>query len=227
MPADEKSLGNMTIGSATAAAKKWSWSVFGKGDMNSDETSRDPPGDLKEPIGRGHPHPPLGAPLPRPDKYALKRNSGTLPKRKPVGAPPPLPEKSSTVENRPVPPPPLPRRKSITSGSRPVAPPPLPRRKPVTHHLGTDSAADDLLVVRAPHDSAPDSPATGELEMDEASTGPSILESEASSKADSSSEADRKWVEGDGQDVETLPLPPADHTSSSTRQSSEALLLQI
>lgn len=224
MPSDEKSLGNMTIGSATAAAKKWSWSVFGKGDMNSDETSRTPPGDLKEPIGRGHPHPPPGAPLPRPDKYALKRNSGTLPKRKPVGVPPPLPEKSSTAENRPVPPSPLTRRKSITSGSRPVAPPPLPRRKPIPHYLDTDSAADDLLVVRAPHDSAPDSPATGELELDEASTEPSILESEASSKA-GSSESDRKWVEGDGHDVETL--SSVDHTSSSTPQSSEALLLQI
>jgi hypothetical protein len=220
MNSDEKSIGNMTIGSATAAAKKWSWSVFGKGDMTSDEPSRTPTGALNEPIGRGHPHPPPGAPLPRPDKYALKRNSGTLPKRKPVGVPSPLPEKSSTNETRPVPPAPPPRKKSSTKGPRPVPPPPLPRRKPIPQHIRTDDPTGDLLVVQAPYDSAPDSPATGELELDEASTGPSILESETSSKADIS-EVDPKWDEEDGQDVESL--PPVDHTLSSTPERSEAL----
>jgi hypothetical protein len=220
MNSDEKSNGNMTIGSATAAAKKWSWSVFGKGDMTSDEPSRTPTRALNEPIGRGHPHPPPGAPLPRPDKYALKRNSGTLPKRKPVAVPSPLPEKSSTNETRPVPPPPLPRRKSSTDGSRPVPPPPVPRRKPIAQHFRTDDPVDDLLVVQAPHDSAPDSPTTGELELDEASTRPSILESETSSKADTS-EVDQKWDDEDGQDVESL--PPVDHTLSSTPESGEAL----
>jgi hypothetical protein len=212
---DEKSLGNKTLGSATAAAKKWSWSVFGKGDMTSDEPSRTPTGALNEPIGRGHPHPPPGAPLPRPDKYALKRNSGTLPKRKAVGVPSPLPEKSNTNETRPVPPPPLPRRKSSTNGARPVPPPPVPRRKPIPQHLRTDDPAGDLLVVQAPYDSAPDSPATGELELDEASTGPSILKSETSSKADTS-EVEQKWDDEDGQD-------PVDHSLSSTPESSKVL----
>lgn len=204
MQSDEKPLGNMTIGSATAAAKKWSWSVFGKGELNSEETTQTPKAPLNEPIGRGHPHPPPGAPLPRPDKYALKRGSGTLPKRKPVGAPSVLPEKPSTNETRPVPPPPLPRRKSNTNGPRPVPPPPLPRRKPIPEQIHTDNTTDDLLVVQAPHDSAPDSPAAGELGSDETSTAPSILESETSSKDDTSG-ADLKWDDEDGQDVESLP----------------------
>jgi hypothetical protein len=199
MQSDEKSIGNMTIGSATAAAKKWSWSVFGKNDLNTDETSRTPTGALNEPIGRGHPHPPPGAPLPRPDKYALKRNSGTLPKRKPVGVPPSLPEKSTTSDTRPFP------------------PLPLPRRKPIPQPLHIESTPDDVLVVQAPHDSAPDSPATGELELEEASTGPSARESETS-KTDTSG-ADLKW--DDEEDVESL--PPVDHTLSSTPESDEAL----
>ncbi|KAJ5152946.1 uncharacterized protein N7482_009424 [Penicillium canariense] len=196
---DEKSIGNMTIGSATAAAKKWSWSVFGKGELNLTEASRTPVGTPDEPIGRGHPHPPPGAPLPRPDKYALKRNSGTLPKRKPVGAPV-LPEQSNASDHRPVP------------------PPPLPRRKPIPHHLGTDSANDKLLVVQAPQDSAPSSPATGELELNETPTGSIFLESDTSSKTDATG-TDQKWDEEDGRDAGSL--PSVDHPLSSTPENSQ------
>lgn len=148
---DEKS-GNTNLAAATAAAKKWGWSVFGKGDQNSTtpETNRSPVGTPEQPIGRGHPHLPPGAPLPRPDRYALKRNpnAGTLPKRKPV-APPTSSEHPSTTSSRSVP------------------PPPLPLRKPTIPGASFDSNHDHVLVVEAPHDSNPNSPVVGELDLGE------------------------------------------------------------
>ncbi|KAG0154419.1 hypothetical protein PDIDSM_1801 [Penicillium digitatum] len=158
-PSDDRSSGSMTLGQATAAAKKWSWSVFGKGDTNhSQESSRAPPGTLNQPIGRGHPHPPLGTPLPRPDKYALKRNSGTLPKRKPVAA--------HTVPEHP------------KTGDQQAPLSQLPRRKPMALEVRNHQGTDELLVVEAPHESEPNSPAPGDLELDSSLIAPNLVESE-------------------------------------------------
>ncbi|KAF4252903.1 hypothetical protein KXV68_007863 [Aspergillus fumigatus] len=133
---EEKPKLSISLGTATAAAKKWSWSVFGKGDSNSQEISR-PAGTPDEPIGRGHPLPPPGTPLPRPDKFGIKSNP--IPRRKPV--PPPLPGRSKGDAKRPVP------------------KPPLPKRKPPARPEGDESSPDELLVVEAPYDSTPNSPA--------------------------------------------------------------------
>lgn len=199
---DDKASGNMTIGSATAAAKKWGMSVFGKGDAPHDQdpsrAHRDTP---DQPIGRGHPHPPPGAPLPRPDKYALKRNPGNLPKRKPLMVAPPYSEWSKTADHRPVP------------------PPPLPRRKPIPPHLRTDNA-DEVLVVEAPLDSGPDSPAVGDVDSEDGLREAILLESETSSKADLT-ETNQKWDTEDIQDTQSL--RSIDQTMASTPDSNEAL----
>lgn len=110
--------------------------MFGKGGSNSQEISR-PAGTPDEPIGRGHPLPPPGTPLPRPDKFGIKSNP--IPRRKPV--PPPLPGRSKGDAKRPVP------------------KPPLPKRKPPARPEGDESSPDELLVVEAPYDSTPNSPA--------------------------------------------------------------------
>jgi hypothetical protein len=199
---DDKVSGNMTIGSATAAAKKWGMSMFGKGETPHDQDlSRTTAGAPDQPIGRGHPHPPPGAPLPRPDKYALKRNSGTLPKRKPLVAAPPYSGWSSTGDHRPVP------------------PPPLPPRKPIPPHLRTDSA-DEVLVVEAPLDSGPNSPAVGDVDSEDGPTEAILLESEASSKADLT-ETNHKWMAEDTPD--TRSLRSVNQTMASTPDSNEAL----
>lgn len=160
---EDKPTGNLTIGSATAAAKKWSWSVFGKGEMNENrDTSQQQPNAVNEPIGRGHPHPPPGAPLPRPDKYALKRNSGTLPKRKPVGIPSPI-QRPMVNDKPPV--------RSVT------------RRKPIPSTMrNVSSGAEELLVVEAPTDSTPNSPADagGDMETEEVVTEPILLDHDSS-----------------------------------------------
>ncbi|EPS26677.1 hypothetical protein PDE_01615 [Penicillium oxalicum 114-2] len=217
---EEKTIGNTAINNAAAAAKKWGWSVFGKGESNNDETSRSSADSLNVPIGRGHPHPPPGAPLPRPDKFALKRNSGTLPKRKPVGAQPSSPERLIPDVKKTELPPPLPRRKTSAGLSRPVPPPPLPRRKPVVPPDGAGTPADDLLVVQAPHDSAPDSPATGELELDDKLTQSSLAREDMRRNAAITSGGSYRDQQAD-QDLE--PPPPTAHSLPSSVDSSDLL----
>ncbi|KAJ5233702.1 uncharacterized protein N7469_005468 [Penicillium citrinum] len=174
---EDKALGNLTIGSATAAAKKWSWSVFGKGEMNENrETSKKPAGLPDEPIGRGHPHPPPGAPLPRPDKYALKRNSTALPKRKP-----PIPSSMRSVRD------------------------------------GTD----ELLVVEAPNDSTPNSPADGDVHMEEGIPETVLLDSDVS-PADTDVASMSQSLEDKGP-VDSQPHPSVDQKSTSKPGSNEEI----
>lgn len=163
---DDKHTGPITIGSATAAAKKWSLSVFGKGDNTPhNEPAREAPGAPNQPIGRGHPHPPPGTPLPRPDKYALKRNSGTTPKRKPVATNPNSNERPKTADKQ-------------------HPPPPFPRRKPMAPGVRAEEGLDELLVVEALQDSEPNSPAPDELESDHHSKDPDTVTSEFTLKVD-------------------------------------------
>ncbi|EAW09206.1 uncharacterized protein ACLA_034090 [Aspergillus clavatus NRRL 1] len=134
---EEKPKSSLSLGTATAVAKKWSWSVFGKGDSHAGHESSRPAGTPNEPIGRGHPLPPPGTPLPRPEKFGIKNNP--LPRRKPV--PPQLPERPKK-ENK-----------------RPVSKAPLPKRKALGKKEGDESSPDEILVVEAPYDSTPNSPA--------------------------------------------------------------------
>lgn len=136
---DGKSQASITFGQATAVAKKWGLNMLGRGEQNAGQDAPRPAGTPEEPIGRGHPLPPPGTPLPHPDRYGgFKRNSAST-KRKPV--PPPLPERSTHEGNK-----------------RPVPKPPLPRRKPVSSSEESVGQSDDLLVIEAPLDSGPDSP---------------------------------------------------------------------
>jgi hypothetical protein len=201
---DEKPSGSMTIGSATAAAKKWSWSVFGKGDPNmGQESSQAPAGTLDQPIGRGHPHPPPGTPLPRPDKYALKRNATNLPKRKPVGA--------HTESERP------------KTGDSQAPPSPLPRRKPMRPGVHTNESTDELLVVEAPQDSEPNSPAPGDLDSDHSLKKSTPVDSETSSKAEKSGLNHEEKEDASEEAPDAEPIGSVDHTPS-TLGSNEALI---
>jgi hypothetical protein len=200
---DDKPSGSMTIGSATAAAKKWSMSVFGKGDHTStQESSRVSSGTPDQPIGRGHPHPPPGMPLPRPDKYALKRNSGTTPKRKPVA--------TSTTSERP------------RTADKQHPPSVLPRRKPMPPGVHVGEGTDELLIVEALHDSEPNSPAPGDLETDQSLRVPTSVEGENSSKAKpSGAHSDENGGHEDASDVGSL--RSVDQRPDSTLDSNEVL----
>ncbi|GES65430.1 PH-domain-containing protein [Aspergillus terreus] len=132
-----KSQVSLTLNSATSAAKKWSWNVFGKGDQNTGSDSSRPAGTPEEPIGRGHPLPPPGTPLPYPEKF--KKNSGPSVKRKPVPAS--RPNSSRSEENKP-------------TGTKQS----MPRRKPTSSSEDLEGRQEELLVVEAPLDSVPNSP---------------------------------------------------------------------
>lgn len=152
-----------TIGSAAAAAKKWGWNVFNRGDQASKPIGRSTA--LDRPMGRGRPLPPPGTPLPPPERS----NFLAIPKRKPV---PPLPfsERSQAGDfSRPVPKPPLPKRPSV---SRSAADPPI---------------NDGLLIIEAPHGSEPDSPLQSEAPESVSKPpagGSSLQESESAADAE-------------------------------------------
>ena len=142
-----------SINAAKNAAQTWGWGVLNRNKQKeAEEAARRA---AKEPMGRGQPIPhavaPLGAPLPPPSRPAFA-TAFTAPKRKPV--PPPL----------------LPKRpeaggddQSAGSGTSSPKPPQLPeRRNRQSSFQGTDEQADDVLVVEAPQESAPTSPAAGE-----------------------------------------------------------------
>lgn len=143
MSSEDKEKGSLSFGNATAAARKWGWNVFGKGEHNTGPNGSRPAGTPEQPIGRGHPLPPPGTPLPHPDKFTLKRSSTShMPKRKPV--PPALPERPTPFS---------PEQK------RPVPKPPLPKRKPIVAQDQAAGQPEELLVVEAPEDSGPSTPA--------------------------------------------------------------------
>ncbi|KAK4941405.1 hypothetical protein LTR10_018674 [Elasticomyces elasticus] len=140
-----------SINAAAAAAQKWGWGVLARNKQRDGQSAaeRDDASTPREPMGRGRPLPPPGTPLPPPEK-PIRNNSFMAPKRKPV------------------PPPRLPQRTETNGSTNPQSPrkvpkPPLPeRRKRQTSAQPESQSEDEVLVVEAPTDSAPASPAAGE-----------------------------------------------------------------
>ncbi|KAG7008853.1 hypothetical protein G7Y79_00004g014370 [Physcia stellaris] len=122
-PLAEKKYSTASLGAATAAAKKWGWSVITRNTDSagqSEHTSRlDRAGSPQHPIGRGQPLPPPGQPLPFPER----KGQFSLPKRKPIPAP--------LQKSKPSPeaPPALPQRRRDETNPRNInaPPPPYPR----------------------------------------------------------------------------------------------------
>ncbi|KAL4799422.1 putative integral membrane protein conserved region-domain-containing protein [Aspergillus venezuelensis] len=140
---DRKHQSPLTLSTATSMAKKWGMNMLGRGEINTDRGVR--PSTLtgfpEQPMGRGHPLPPLGTPLPTPATVHSKRNSVSAPKRKPV---PSLSfqEQDSMKEDE----------------RRLISQPLLSRRKKALASGDASNGSDELLVIEAPHDSAPNSP---------------------------------------------------------------------
>jgi len=131
------------VSNVAASAKRWGLNALQRhpeGAANGPTTDKEPHLDLNQPMGRGHPLPPPGVPLPMP---ARKTKTAPIPAPRRKAAPPPLlPERRSNeghVERRPVPPPPLPKR----------------RQAKAEEGQGDD---DGMLVVAAPADSEPTTP---------------------------------------------------------------------
>jgi hypothetical protein len=171
-----KSMGNaeqrkQAIAAATATAQKWGnmgWGVLSKNrqkqgtdrSASQSQTTEQGPstpvdGSPAAPMGRGQPLPPPGVPLPKPPKPTMM-SSFMMPKRKPVL--PKRAEGSGSMESN----------GSGTSSSKedlakssPKIPPPLPdrRRRQSSRVSQPEDSEDDVLVVEAPTESNPPSPA--------------------------------------------------------------------
>lgn len=134
----------VAIGVATAAAKKWGWGVLNRNNepkISDRDVETVRAGTPEHPIGRGRPLPPLGQPLPFPDRLSSKVSQNGVPKKKAV------------------PPPALPQRRQDETKPRAVPSPSHPNwRRQQT--LSSSSIGDEgLMVVQAPPESESSSPA--------------------------------------------------------------------
>ncbi|EAQ89977.1 hypothetical protein CHGG_06596 [Chaetomium globosum CBS 148.51] len=166
------------VANAAASAKRWGFNAFQRRPNDeaathvnhSDESA--PALDLSQPMGRGHPLPPPGTPLPMPEK---KTSTAPIqvPKRKPI--PPPSTENHAEHTKR-------------ASERRPV-PPPLPKRRQPQNEDGEEHG---MLVVTAPAESEPTTPSSASNspsypppQVDEVeASGTSPLKTEEPTKAD-------------------------------------------
>ncbi|EXJ54286.1 hypothetical protein A1O7_09624 [Cladophialophora yegresii CBS 114405] len=142
-----------SVNAAAAAAQKWGWGVLARNRQReaqaaaakAAEEASNSASSPREPMGRGRPLPPPGMPLPPPERP--KSSSFLAPKRKPV--PPPL----------------LPKRPGTDgpTSAKSSPKPPLPERRKRQSSMQTaDEAENEVLVVEAPIESAPASPAGAE-----------------------------------------------------------------
>ena len=132
------------IGAATMGAKIWGWSPLARSADQKQPRSfsdRNRAGTPKHPIGRGHPLPPLGEPLPFPVDQRPKTVPALTSKRKAL-------------------PPSLLFQHQLQEGNVPSSPvPPLPARRKQPSPSVEEINSDGLLVVQAP-DPEPPSPSS-------------------------------------------------------------------
>lgn len=143
-----------SIAAAKEAAQKWGWGVLARrqreAEASNGSSSSDKP-DISQPMGRGQPLPPPGMPLPRPPRAGMF----SFPKKQ--AAPVPLTPKDGSSSQG-----------TNTPGDSPPKPPALPDRKRRQSHIQNEvPQEDELLVVEAPHDSAPPTPSIDLEHLDE------------------------------------------------------------
>ncbi|PKS12059.1 hypothetical protein jhhlp_001355 [Lomentospora prolificans] len=140
-----------------------------KQNPHNNHNDNHPPVDLSQPMGRGRPLPPLGIPLPPPDR---SQKPTTIPVQRKKTLPPPLlperwwpgtgtqgpareREQQVQKEREKAKP-----REQEHKPTRPVPPPPLPMRRSRNGSVEDDHSREDkMLVVAAPSDSEPGTPA--------------------------------------------------------------------
>lgn len=188
-----------SINAATAAAQKWGWGVINRNKQKEAEAATKAKA-LSSPMGRGHPLPPPGTPLPPPERNSAGSMPFALPKRKPV-PPPLLPKRPAPDANGP--------SNDPSHASQPSQKPALPerpeRRNRLSSFQGDDQHADEVLVVEAPVESAPTSPALNEHRDDFFGHG----EEESSMGA---------WESSVLPDEESAPAPASDGDTQSEQK---------
>ena len=182
-----------SINAATAAAQKWGWGVLNRNKQKEAEAAHRERA-LETPMGRGRPLPPPGIPLPPPERSSMQGNPFAVPKRRPV--PPPL----------------LPKRPDASTnglGGHVSNPPPKPalpeRRNRQSSFQGHDEHGDDVLIVEAPVESEPTSPAVDEHHDDffghgepDSQAGATELPTDQEAKPEPTRSAENSTDENDG-----------------------------
>jgi hypothetical protein len=140
-----------SVSNAAAQARQWGWNAIQRQKEARKNNENPAPLDLSQPMGRGQPLPPPGTPLPGPTNGSTRIAPIPVPKRKPVSAsPPPLPER----------PPAQPTNGDQSSGSsHTTLPPQSRRRRGASQDEHADIDEPGMLVVEAPNDSQPGTPA--------------------------------------------------------------------
>lgn len=141
------------VTNAAEQARQWGWNAIRRQKEQRHHGDKSHQVDLSQPMGRGQPLPPPGTPLPGPTNGASRLGPIPAPKRKP------LPCSSSTAEQ------PLPESNDNDKDkeSRSPQPPPLPqRRRRGASQQQEEELEQNMLVVAAPDDSQPGTPAAEE-----------------------------------------------------------------
>lgn len=180
-----------TMASAAASAKRWGINAFQRRANDEAAAHQGHTGDdvstldLTQPMGRGHPLPPPGTPLPMPEKKTPTAPI-QVPKRKPI--PPPSMEHNSDYAKQP-------------SERRPVPSPALPKRR--HDHHEEEGIENNMLVVAAPADSEPTTPLSGPHSPSYAP--PWVEDFERSAGVSSSTDVDKpSTVEHPGSETSSL-----------------------
>lgn len=127
------------VSNAAAQARQWGWNAIQrqKDAKKSSSEASSSQLDLSQPMGRGQPLPPPGTPLPMPTNGKTKIGPIPVPKRKPV-----------------------PQSSTPPGDSEEEQQPPVPqRRKRGASHDDQDEGEQGMLVIAAPVDSQPGTPA--------------------------------------------------------------------
>ncbi|KAL8675268.1 MAG: hypothetical protein Q9168_000389 [Polycauliona sp. 1 TL-2023] len=145
--AKKQSIGVISAATAAAAAKNWGWNVLSRAKEQRQSNLGDGAGTPANPLGRGRPLPPVGQPLPPPEKPSTKIAHNGSAKRKPVPSSLPSSRRLSEASVRSEKAPPLPSR----------------RRQPSTPEEHDDQ--NSLLVIGMPSEPRPTSPQDDDQEQ--------------------------------------------------------------
>lgn len=137
------------VTNAAAQARQWGWNALQRRQDAKRHGEKSVPIDLSQPMGRGQPLPPPGMPLPGPSNSRATIGTIPIPKRKLV------PEQPHTE-------PPEEDRDTISSHAQADHPQPRRRRATSQEEAGE---VQNILVVAAPEDSQPGTPAAEDQQV--------------------------------------------------------------
>jgi hypothetical protein len=201
------------VTNAANQARQWGWNAIQRQREAKKATDGPSQIDLTQPMGRGQPLPPPGTPLPRPTNGMTKIAPMQVPKRKPLA--PSLPDRPAEDSGL-----------DKDNASHVDTAPTLPnrRRRGATQSQEDEQDNMNMLVVAAPTDSQPASPAAegnmmfprmieeDNTEQSDKSTTALALPAGASSTLHANAETDSSSIDGPfSSDVPIMAVPaPAD-----------------